>query len=113
MIVKAGAAAFIFVAILFAQEKPKPYDGVNVTIRTTHTAAGLVTIEAQSTMWHPAESREYRSFVFTCQLDKPRCVSPEVGKIYVLTAPSIKDSQCDNYELGRELRIPVCLVSVR
>ena len=97
---------------LFGQEKAKPYDGVNVTIRSTRTSAGLVTIEAQSTLWRPVESKEYRAFVFTCRVGKRRCVAPEVGQTYVLQAPNNKDTQCDGYILGRELRLPVCLVSV-
>ena len=110
---KAWPVILMFTVSLFGQEKAKPYDGVNVTIRSTRTDAGLVTIEAQSTLWRPIESKEYRSFVFTCRVGKGRCVAPEVGQIYVLQAPTNKDTECDSYVLGRELRLPVCLVSAR
>lgn len=91
----------------------KPYVGVNVTIRATTVKAGVLRIEARSTIWRPVESQEYRSFVLSCQVNASGCVSPEVGNIYVLQAPTSKHASCDGYELGREKRIPVCLVSVR
>jgi hypothetical protein len=116
VIVKTLPVILMFAVSLFGQEKAKekakPYDGVNVTIRSTRTSAGSVTIEAQSTLWRPVESKEYRAFVFTCRVGKGRCVAPEVGQIYVLQAPTNKDTECDGYILGRELRLLVCLVSV-
>lgn len=108
----AVVAMVLMVALAWCQDRPKPYAGVNVTIRSTRVAGGILKIEAQSTLWRPVESHQYRSFVLSCHIAKPACVAPEVGEIYVLQPPSAKDETCDNYDLGRKLQIPVCLVAV-
>lgn len=96
---------------VLAAAKDKPYNGVNVSVLHTYATAGKLYIEARSVLFVPPESREYRSFLFSCSLSKHGCTAPKISSILVLLNPSARAS-CDNYDLGRENPIEVCIDSV-